>query len=309
MTFRRAGDCLCLQVNFYDAHQHFHFDPLTPHRAAIDADLRRLGVKGAVVNGTNEEEWPVVAQLARDHDWVVPSFGIHPWDCGNRSPDWPAELSTQLLAHPLPGDGQDKHRAGSSQQRRTAHVGEIGLDRWIIELKPEDPRLAGLRVAPLDEQCEVFAAQLRLAAQLNRAVSIHCVQAWGALLEVLKDNPRPARGFLLHGYAGPAEMIKPFAELGAYFSFNIQLLEPRHKNRLNNFRHIPGKCLLVETDAPTKPPPAALNRFPLPPADDGAEVNHPGNIVVAYEALAEFRNAPLEILAPQIEQNFRRLFL
>lgn len=278
-------------MNLYDAHQHFHFAELTPHRAAIDADLRRTGVRGAVVNGTSEDEWPVVAQLARDHDWVVPSFGIHPWDCGNRGPDWLKKLRAVLLAGPPSG------------------VGEIGLDRWIIDgLKADDPRLAGLRVAPLAEQTEVFAAQLALAAELNRAASIHCVQAWGALLEALKKNPRPARGFLLHGYAGPAEMIKTFTDLGAYFSFNIQLLEPKHAVRLNNFRHIPVKRLLVETDAPTKLPAGALNRFPLPSAADGTAVNHPANVVVTYEALAQLRDVPLATLAPQIEQNFLRLF-
>jgi len=278
-------------MNLYDAHQHFHFDALTPHRATIDADLRRAGVRGAVVNGTNEAEWPVVAQLAHDHDWVVPSFGVHPWDCGSRSPDWEEKLRVILAANPA------------------AHVGEIGLDRWVIDLKPDDARVAGLRVAPLGEQAEVFAGQLALAAGLNRAASIHCVQAWGALLEVLKKNPRPARGFLLHGYAGPAEMIKSFSDLGAYYSFNIQLLEPRHKSRLNNFRHIPAKRLLVETDAPTKPPADALNRFPLPPAADGSPVNHPANIAVAYEALAELRGVTLESLAVQVGQNFARLFL
>lgn len=278
-------------MNLYDAHQHFHFDQLTPHRATLIRDLAATGVKGVVVNGTNEEEWPVVAALAGEHRWIVPSFGIHPWDCGNRGPDWEKKLRAALAANPAAG------------------IGEVGLDRWIIDgLKPDDPRLAGLRVAPLTEQCEVFAAQLALGAELNRAVSIHCVQAWGALHDVLKKTPRPARGFLLHGYAGPAEMIKNFADLGAYFSFNIQLLEPRHAARLDNFRHIPTKRLLVETDAPTKPPADDRNRFPLPPAADGSPVNHPANIAVAYEALAELRGVSLDLLAPQLEQNFRRLF-
>lgn len=278
-------------MNLYDAHQHLHFDQLTPHRATIIRDLKATGVKGVVVNGTNEEEWPMVAALARKHSWIVPSFGIHPWDCGNRGPAWEQNLRAALAANPAAG------------------IGEVGLDRWIIDgLKPDDPRLAGLRVAPLAEQCEVFAAQLALGAELNRAVSVHCVQAWGALHDVLKKTPRPERGFLLHGYAGPAEMIRNFADLGAYFSFNIQLLEPRHARRLDNFRHIPTKRLLVETDAPTKPPAGDRNRFPLPPAADGSPVNHPANIVVAYEALAELRGVSLELLAPQLEQNFRRLF-
>lgn len=277
-------------MNLYDAHQHFHFDQLTPHRAVIDADLRAIDLKGAVVNGTNEEEWPIVTGLAADYPWVRASLGVHPWDSGNRSPGWLEKLRAGLAAHPM------------------AHVGEIGLDRWLLELKPADPRVAGLRVAPLEEQREVFAAQLALAAELDRAATIHCVQAWGPLFDTLKNSPRPARGFLLHGYAGPAEMMRQFADLGAYFSFNVQLLEPRHAVRLNNFRHVPAKRLLVETDAPTKPPAGALNRFPLPPAADGSAVNHPANIAVAYEQLAKLRHVPLETLAAQVEQNFSRLF-
>jgi TatD DNase family protein len=278
-------------IHLYDAHQHFHFDQLIPHRAAIVRDLAAAGVKGVVVNGTNEEEWPVVAALAREYPWIVPSFGVHPWDAGNRSPDWLARLRAALVANPGAG------------------VGEIGLDRWLLALKPDDPRVAGLRVALLEEQTEVFAAQLALAAELNRAPSIHCVQAWGALHAVLKKARLPARGFLIHGYSGPAEMIKNFTGLGAYYSFNIQLLEPRHKSRLENFRHIPVKRLLVETDAPTKPPPDTLNRFPLPPVADGSVVNNPANIAVTYEQLAQLRHVPLATLAPQVEQNFRRLFL
>ena len=291
-------------MNLYDAHQHFHFDQLTPHRAVIDADLRALGLKGAVVNGTNEEEWPVVAALAKTHDWILPSFGVHPWDCGNRTQDWLENLRAALVTD------EKKPASRPAVALAKAGVGEIGLDRWIIDgLKPDDPRLAGLRVAPLDEQREVFAAQLTLAAELNRAASIHCVQAWGPLFDVLKNSPRPARGFLLHGYTGPAEMIRNFTDLGAYYSFNIQLLEPRHASRLNNFRHIPAKRLLVETDAPTKPPASALNRFPLPSAPDGSPVNHPANIAVAYEQLAKLRGISEETLATQVEQNFKKLFL
>lgn len=278
-------------MNIYDAHQHFHFDPLTPHRATIAADLQAVGLKRAVVNATNEEEWPVVSALAREYKWILPSYGIHPWDCGNRSPGWLAGLRARLSAEPI------------------AAVGEIGLDRWIIDgIKPGDPRIAGLRVAALPEQCEVFATQLALAAEFNRAASIHCVQAFGALLEVLQQTPRPVRGFLLHGYGGPAAMINTFAELGAYFSFNIELLSPRHSARLANFKSIPTDRLLVETDAPTKAPPAELNRFRLPPAADGSAVNHPANIAVAYQALADLRGVSLEALTKQTEASFLRLF-
>ena len=278
--------------NLYDAHQHFHFDQLTPHRAAIAADLASIGLKTAVVNGTNEEEWPVVAGLANGYIWILPSYGVHPWDSGNRSTQWLTTLRQQLLADP---------RAGS---------GEVGLDRWIIDgVKPDDPRIAGMRVASIEEQGEVFATQLSLAAELNRAVSIHCVQAWGKLLEILKATSRPSRGFLLHGYAGPAGMLADFTALGAYYSFNIQLVEPKHAARLENFRQIPADRLLVETDAPTKAPVGKANRFPLPAAADGSEVNNPANVIAAYEALAQLRGLTTDALASQVEKNFTKLFL
>jgi TatD DNase family protein len=274
----------------YDAHCHFHFEPLAPHRAAIDTELRALGLRAAVVNGTNEEEWPIVAALSQTYPWVRPSFGIHPWDCGNRSADWLKKLRAALLAAPA------------------AAVGEIGLDRFILGLKPDDPRVAGLRVAPLEEQCEVCAAQLALAAELDRPAAIHCVQAHGALLDLLKSTPLPRCGFLLHGYRGSAEMMKSYADLGAHFSWNLEGLAPRAEAMREVFRLIPADRLLVETDAPTKAPPPNRNRWPLGDTPDGDAINHPANILVSYETLAELRSLPLESLAIQVERNFRTLF-
>src|SRR3954471_19649293 len=120
-----------MPVPLYDAHQHFHFDPLTPHRAAIVRDLQAIDLQRAVVNATNAAEWPIVAALAREYPWILPSHGIHPWDAGDRIEGWQEELRTTLVADPSAG------------------IGEIGLDRWIIDgVRPDDPRIAGIRVAP-----------------------------------------------------------------------------------------------------------------------------------------------------------------
>ncbi len=279
-------------IPLYDAHFHLQFEALVPHLGALDAELLGINYRAGVVNGTNEDEWPVVAGLAQKFSWVIPSYGVHPWDCGNRTADW-----------------QGKLRAAVAAESR-AHVGEIGLDRWIVDgVRPDDPRIAGLRVAPMDEQAEVFAWQLALAAEFNRVASIHCTQAFGLLHDVLRATALPARGFLLHGYGGPVEMVKTFADLGAYFSYNIEALQPRHAARLESFKAVPADRLLVETDAPVKAPPPERNRFPLGNDAEGSAINHPGNIVAAYDALAELRGLALEPLAAQVEKNFQRLFL
>jgi TatD DNase family protein len=278
-------------MQLYDAHNHFHFPALLPHRTQVLADLRAIGLGGAVVNGTCEDEWPVVASLAGEHDWILPSYGVHPWDAGNRSAKWLDTLRARLVAEPM------------------GHVGEIGLDRWIIDdLRPDDPRLAGLRVAPLDEQAEVFSRQLALAAELNRAASIHCLRAIGPLHDILRAAPLPARGFLLHAYSGPSELVRPLADLGAYFSYNGNFLQPRHAARAEVFRSVPADRLLVETDAPAMELPPAHERFALPATADGQRVNHPANLAATYDALAQIRGLRVEELASQVADNFQRLF-
>jgi len=82
---------------------------------------------------------------------------------------------------------------------------EIGLDRWI---KDHD----------LPDQEDVFVWQLRLAAERDLPASLHCLQAWGRLLELLQTSPRPQRGSCWHSYGGPREMVAPLAKLGAHFS-------------------------------------------------------------------------------------------
>ncbi|MBI5382643.1 MAG: TatD family hydrolase [Opitutae bacterium] len=279
----------------YDAHNHLQDDWLAPHHPALLHELPALGLRAAVVNGTCEADWASVASLAQAAPWVRPSYGLHPWDAGNRSRDWQAHLRAQLAADP--------HAA----------VGEIGLDRWILErARPDDPRLAGLRRAPFPEQIEVFTWQLALAASENRAASIHCLDAWGALADLLHAVRTPLRGFLLHAYGGPPEMVRTFAECGAYFSFNGAALKdagPAQRSRkLEAFKLVPDERLLVETDAPAMPLPPAFRRHELPPTADGQTVNHPGNIAASYAGLAELREVDLATLAAQVEANFLRLF-
>jgi TatD DNase family protein len=288
-------------VNLYDAHCHYHDEWLAPHRARVFADLAAVGVQRAVVNGTCETDWPEVAALAKESPLVLPSFGLHPWDAGNRTPDW----QKKLLAHL---DSYSPHSSSPSQV--PVALGEFGLDRWMLDrARPDDPRLAGLRRAPIEEQLEVFSWQLELAAARNLPASIHCLDAFGPLLDALQSAKRPARGFLLHAYSGSAEMAKRFADLGAYFSFNGAFLEPRKERLREIYAALPADRLLVETDAPAMRLPAASERFPPLGTPDGSLANHPANLATTYAALAGLRGVASADLAHQVEDNFCAFFL
>ena len=261
-------------MRLYDAHNHLQ-DARFIDRSTLVAGASSVGVARMVVNGACEEDWPAVRQLAEQFPEVLPSFGYHPWYLQERSPDWQRTLLSFLDAAP-------------------SAVGEIGLDRW----KP------GL---PYDGQEEAFIWQLRLAAERNIAASIHCLQAWGRMLELLRENPRPARGFLLHSYGGSKELVEPLAKLGAHFSFPGYFMHERKTRQREAFAAVPLDRLLIETDAPDQLLPESDNRFPLEAAD-GLPINHPANLAAVYAFMARERGMALGDFAGQVEENFRRLF-
>ncbi len=259
----------------YDAHNHLQDPRLAPWRAEVMAALESCDISESVVNGSAEDDWQAVADLAARHSWVRPSFGLHPWYVRERSPEWGTRLAELLRRFPQ------------------AAVGEIGLDRWI-----ENPDIEG--------QVECFRMQLALARDLERPATIHCLRAWGLLEEELRMQARPGLGFLLHSYGGPEEMIRTFVKQGAYFSLSPYFGHPRKAAQLATFKAVPLDRLLAETDAPDMRPPDDLNRHPLGTQDE--PLNHPANLRFSYELLAKVREMPVEEIIGQIGENYRRLF-
>jgi len=295
-----------MNLRLYDAHNHLQDERFGGRQTELLSACALEGVVRMVVNGSREQDWPQVLALAKHFPLtqtlspsdgereatsasarlfvppqLIPSFGYHPWCIHERTGDWLTNLTHFLDQVPCA-------------------VGEIGLDRWKPDLS-------------YDGQEEVFFAQLCLAAERNRPVSIHCLQAWGRMLDLLKSGPRPARGFLLHSYGGPEEMVKPFADLGAYFSLPGYYAHERKTRQRETFRHIPSERLLIETDAPDQMLPEGRNGFgdatvhPLTDAA-GKPLNHPANLRAVYEFAAWLFGESIEALASRVEQNFLRLF-
>ena len=260
----------------YDAHNHLQDERFGDRSPDLLTACRATGLTRMVVNGACEADWPSVLALTKTHAEILPSFGYHPWYLFERTPDWLANLKRFLDTVP-------------------SAVGEIGLDRWKPDL-------------PYEGQEEVFLTQLHLAAKRNLPASIHCLQAWGRMLELLQSHPRPARGFLLHSYGGPKEMVKSFADLGAYFSFPGYYAHERKERQRETFRQIPADRLLIETDAPDQRLPDELNRFPLTDLTTGKPLNHPANLAAIYDYAAHLRGVSVAELAVQVEANFLRLF-
>lgn len=290
---------------FFDAHNHLHDERFEGRQEELIAACRAVGVEAMVVNGSCEEDWPAVGELARRHPgFVIPAFGLHPWYLPGRTPAWLDRLNRWL--DEVPG----------------AVIGEIGMDRWILDRPLQaasalPAELADRPPAPLEEQEDVFRVQLGIAAERNVAASIHCLQAWGRLHDVLREGPLPGRGFLLHSYGGPAEMVGPLARLGARFGFPGYFLHARKARQREVFRVVPRDRLLVETDAPDQRLPEATDAvgggagfaavLRLTGAD-GRPLNHPANLPVIQGALAGWLGEDTGTLAVRLGRNFRWLF-
>jgi TatD DNase family protein len=234
--------------------------------------MKQAGVVGCVVNATGEADWEAVEKLANDHPgFISPAFGIHPWQAHTASDGWQQRLRSLLEKYPR------------------ASIGECGLDHWVSE-------------PSLEIQRPVFTAQLRLARELDRPVTIHCLKAWGALFECFEAAPPPSR-FLMHSFGGSIETARRLIPLGAYFSFSGYFLQPRKSAIPGVFKQLPTDRILLETDAPDMLPPPEAITHPLPESH-----NHPANLPAIGKCLAEVLGMSPGSLADLTNRNARRCF-
>ncbi|MDQ7772341.1 MAG: TatD family hydrolase, partial [Elusimicrobiales bacterium] len=191
------------------------FDAHNHFQEFPDPVLAAAGLRPAFCCSTGPADWAAVKAFAAAAPGAVPFFGLHPWLIKEAGRNWLAPLETLIK----------ETRSG---------VGECGLD--------------ALKGPPVEDQREVLAAQLGLAVLLDRPVSLHCVRAWGPLLDCLR-TAGPLR-FLVHSYSASAEITRELAALGGYFSFGPALLDARRTRARAALGFVPRDRLLFESEAP-----------------------------------------------------------
>ncbi|KAG8065924.1 hypothetical protein GUJ93_ZPchr0004g39956 [Zizania palustris] len=275
-------------VRLFDAHCHLQDPRVFTVAASLIRAAAASGVSRFAVNGTSEKDWHLVKQMAEEHPAIVPCFGLHPWWVPERSPDW-MDLLRRFFA-----------------ETPEAAVGEIGLDKGSHG-----------KTIDFGEQVEVFQRQLELAKELNKPVSVHCVRAFGDLLEILKrTGPFPA-GVLLHSYLGSAEMVSSLANLGCYFSLSGFLTDMKSTKAKKMLKSIPLDRILLETDAPDALPKLDDTFLLAVPVDSSSaeapttsneSLNHPSNIHIVMKYVASLLEMPETELAEVTYKNATQLF-
>ncbi|KAG6671195.1 hypothetical protein I3843_Q009300 [Carya illinoinensis] len=217
-------------MKLFDAHCHLQDPRILSRAPQLIATALDAGVVRFAVNGVSEKDWHLVKQMGEKYTSVIPCFGLHPWYVSERTPNWFDTLKECLESTP------------------SAAVGEIGLDK-------------GSRGKEIDfsDQIDVFRQQLELARELKKPASVHCVRAFGDLLQIMKSIGSFPAGVILHSYLGSAEMVPEFAKLGAYFSFSGFLMSLEGRKAKKMLRAVPSERILLESDAPDALPKSELD--------------------------------------------------
>ncbi|TYJ01846.1 hypothetical protein E1A91_A13G183300v1 [Gossypium mustelinum] len=150
-----------MAMKLFDAHCHLQDQRVVDKASLLIHIANAAGVVYIAVDGITEKDWHLVKEMSDEYDSVIPNFGLHPWYVEGKSRSWFDTLKELIEANP------------------SAAVGEIGLDK--------SPLAKGV---DFGEQVEVFKKQLQLAKGLKRPASVHCLDAFPELLQIMNYGNR-----------------------------------------------------------------------------------------------------------------------
>jgi len=155
-------------------------------------------------------------ELAKKHDFIYATAGIHPCDIKIYSDEIEAEIKEL------------------AKDEKVIAIGEIGLDYYWMNDSKEDQQIA-------------FRRQLEIAKELNLPVVIHTRDSMEDTINILKEYPT-VEG-IMHCYPGSFESAKQLMDR-FYFGYGGVVTFKNAKNIKKAVTEIPLERIIVETDSP-----------------------------------------------------------
>jgi TatD DNase family protein len=255
-----------------DSHCHLADEAFVADADAVIDRARAAGLTHAlcVVEAGNEAEEQRAARLVSSWPQLRSAVGVHPHMAGRF-----AGRCDEVV---------DTVRRQINRTTSARAVGEIGLD-YHYDLSPRGV------------QREVFAAQVRLAAELGLPVVIHSREADNDTITILREEGRASVRGVMHCFTGDDAMARRSLELDFYLSFAGIVTFPKAARLRGTAGLVPADRLLIETDAPY-----------LAPVPNRGKRNEPAWVLGVLQTLAEVRRIPTPELDVQVTENFIRLF-
>jgi TatD DNase family protein len=204
---------------FIDSHCHLDFPELVAQHDDVFALMRANDVTHALTISTTLKTFPDVLRVARAHDNLWCSAGVHPDEQVDDHEPTVEEL-LQLAAHP-----------------KVIAIGETGLDYYRL---PE----------PLDWQRERFRTHIRAARQCGKPLIIHTRNASADTIRLMHEEGAANVGGVMHCFTETQAVAEQALELGFYISLSGIVTFKSAKDLQEVARQLPLERMLIETDSP-----------------------------------------------------------
>ena len=200
-------------MQFTDSHIHLQDYKQKNTQQNIE-EMKKSGFAKVICASSHPDDWQAIADIKdKNHDFVIPAFGVHPWYVQQAQKTWQEQLVHFLQNYP------------------TALVGECGLDN----LKAGNPKL----------QEQIFIYHMDIANSLNRPICIHVLKATNQIEKLLNDMPDK---FMLHAFGGSIDFLQKILKHGGYISLCASA--KKQKNHVDILKNTPTDKLLIESDGP-----------------------------------------------------------
>jgi TatD DNase family protein len=215
-----------------DSHCHLDFDAFDGKREQALADARGAGVHTIINIGADAQSSERSVELAKQHDMVYATVGVHPHD-----------------AKTLDGTVLERLRELTVEKKVVA-IGEIGLDFYRD-------------LSPREVQAKAFRQQLELAVETKLPIVIHTRESFPETVEIVKEYGSDLKGGVFHCFPGTTEDALEVIGMGFVISVGGVITFPKAR-MAGVAAAVPLDKILLETDAPylTPEPHRGKQNFP-----------------------------------------------
>ncbi|WP_153100308.1 TatD family hydrolase [Paraburkholderia hayleyella] len=254
---------------FVDSHCHINFAGLAERLPQVLDAMRAHSVTHALCVSVDLETLPSVLEIARSHDNIYASVGVHPDHEDAQEPSL-AQL-IELAAHP-----------------KVVAIGETGLDYY---------RLEGRTLADMEWQRERFRTHIRAAHATRKPLIVHTRAAAQDTLRIMAEEHASVPGGVMHCFTEPWPVAEQALAQNFYISLSGIVTFKSATEVQDVARRVPLERLLIETDSPY-----------LAPVPYRGKPNEPAFVSYVGRFIAQQREIPEIELAAATTDNFFRLF-
>ena len=255
-------------MRYIDIHSHLNDVQFDADAGEVIAQIKERDILTITVGTDRVMSEKAIACAERMNNWAT--IGMHPND--NKTEVWDYTIYRMMADHP-----------------NVVGIGECGLDYYRLKEVTDQERA---------RQYALFEAQIRLSAEVDKPLMIHCRSAHDETIALIKKHQTElgdkVRGNI-HFFTAGYDIAKQYFALGFTVSFpGVISFSAEYDETVRNS---PLDMIMAETDSPY-----------AAPVPHRGKRNSPLYVDEIYRKIAELRGADPEEVRLALNQNALRVF-